>query len=1275
MFKIEADTLKKKLQKEAVDLTPEKITETQKEMPQLDTATLNRMSEKEFELVSSAIKKTQKSRNSYDINQSLVDGVPDIFRNMLFEGGVSGDLKLSSHKFYSEVAEQIKSALHEGTPPPFINLVVGTENMHFVKAFLQMALGSPYPDREDVTYLWTNPAGRILKSLESHCKTPIAYTPECKDASEAFGLRKMLFGSDLAVKKLTEDFASQLMTTAFSEELLSSHHESLREYKRDDENSYNTRMIKNYPTLTTAEVFQLELPDSEEDLQKFNAEISKDTKLKNYKNAIENIIAMSSSPLWFKLIPTTADHAAFLAKKGFWLTPEVNLENIQNQLVAEYGLEDPSQLFEKPVYSEDPEMANAIPAPIPGVVLVAPEAASDNMEKTAAGSFDIPAGQPAEQAAQQGEQKYVLKRKKVVPVGMTEGGVSILAPTTAEAAINYGRHLMPYISAFMKNAEAPVSDAQAVSNNLLFNGLLNDNSSIDDVAARDEEGNIYFPKTPEEWENAKLTRLTKCMPVDFTSSEVVQPVKDEPDQTMLRKNYADVLNEFERVTKSQRTAEEEITSGELVDTGDGRKLPSNMRKTVLLITKSPIATGEYNDQYNIKINPRYMFRLDILNNKVSEEFLKEKFFSEPSFALNYRSLKKGEETVIGKEEWENRDVRMVEELIDTCSMFTSLYDFMEAYSMAMASRDNKKMWGMKETPVLDVREFLAFMREKAMASGVAGAFDCKGMAKVANPLMYDKIAQREDTAQWLSEDFLKVLADIEYAPTEANLHAKMEALRTAKEVEENTYKFFGETLDKNMTGEEFYDTLEATLQKLNAQTGATGNDILTAEDLADKTKDAIIKEFGWNREKLISDIKGNMTNKLGRLIFLYGPAGTGKTDFSKSLAGVLGEEYSVMFLDVAAYMGEGLLGQAQAASRRFFDIIRKSHKTVFIIDEAESIFPPPSGGGPGGHEAYEERRSMWKKFLEEEFNKNIGPANDLYIVATTNHFSQVESATRDRFNSVYLGYDNSIVGLQLLSAKSITVATKGSREEGEVELEDNLSTSKNIYGFGRDDPHDQHIKSRHMVQAISWAFYQEANSEQPAPYSNREIVLWCLRWKEDSVAQRNEYKQQRLHWTDFSNAIADSILNTKKAERISRFKQIQINMEASGTKEEVEAGIRPEVPAHITPDSPDLVNKMNIPETLAEAQEFGRTQRTRDPQKVDVSIEDIVEKPEPAAVDDPLATQAPATPQEKATGDRTKALEPLVLPGAEPVQEERPRTSSKHNTDLYFDAIKSIVKK
>jgi len=1286
MFKIDTGTLKKKLQKEAVELSPEEMRRVQGEAPQVDPETLRRMSEKEYQMVLSGIQKAKKSRTNNDVNTSIVDGIPEVFRNMMFEESLGGDLTLSSHKFYSEVAEQIKTALHESTPPPFINLVVGTENMHFVKAFLQMALGSPYADKQEVSYLWTNPAARILKSLENHCKSPIAYAAETKDKTDVFKLRQLIFGSDLSASKLTEEFASRLMTTAFSEDLLRNHYKAIREYKTDEGNAANTTMIKNYPAIITAETFQLVEPDTDAEYDSFNKAISRDEKLKNYKNAIENIIAMSNSPLWFKTIPTTNDHAAALQKNKLWPSAEVNLENIQSRLVEEWDdVNKPSDLFA--------DFTRDIRRPISGVIEPDEEnaqASSDNMEKTA-GTFDLPAAEPA------AEQEYVLKRKEVVPVGTDSNGNSILAPTTAQGAINYGRRLMPFLSLFFGNAEAAVSDAELVANNLLFNGLLNDNSTLDDVAAMDDEGKIYFPKTPEEWKKARLTRISKCMPVDFTSPEAVQPVKDEPDQTMLRKHYADVLNEFERVTHASRTAEEEIASGDLIERGEGRKLPSGQRRTILLVTKSPIATGEYNDQYNIKIDPRYVFRLDILNRKVAEEFLKQKFFSEsiPPFYLNYRSLKKGEEQIIGVQQWDDREVRMVDELVDACSMFTSLYDFMEAYSMAMASRDNKKMWRMKEfptkrkkqpdgtfvvtesvqKPILDVREFLGFMREKAMASGVAGAFDCKGMAKVANPLLYDKIAKREDTAQWLSDDFLKVLSDIEYAPTEANLHAKMEALRTAKEVAEGTYKFFGETIHEDMTGEEFYNKLEETLNEINARTGASGNDALTPEYISNMTRDAIIKGFDWNRETLIKKIKTGMSNKLGRLIFLYGPAGTGKTDFAKSLAGVLGEEYSVMFLDVAAYMGEGLLGQAQAASRRFFDIIRKSHKTVFIIDEAESIFPPASAGGSGaGSEAYKERRSMWKKFLEEEFNKSVGPANDLYIVATTNHFTEVESAVRDRFNSVYLGYDNSIVGLQLLSAKSVTIATKsGSREEKPDGTGDE-PTSKDIYGFGHQDPSDQQLKSRHMVQAISWAFYQEANAEQPAPYSNREIVLWCTRWVEDSEAQRQEYREQRLHWIDFSNAIVDSIRKTKKSDRVSRFQQIQATQEVSGPKEEVEAGIRPEIPAHIVPDSPQLIEEMKIPETLEDVKNVEHKQRTRDPQDVEVGIEHIVDQPEEMAPDDPLVAPAP-TPQEKATGDRTKALEPLVLPGAEPVEEDRPRTSSKHNTDLYFDAIKDIVKK
>ena len=277
MFKIDTETLKKKLQKEAVELSPEEKAKVQTGMPQLDDNTIRRMTEREYEQVLSSIKKAEKSRTLNDVNVAISDGIPEVFRNMMFEGRMGADMKLSNHKFYSEVAEQVKSALHEATPPPFINLVVGNENMHFVKAFLEMALGSPYQDK-DVSYLWTSPAARLLKSLKDHCKTPISYTPESKEGSDAQNLRKMIFGSGLAGVKLTEDFASRLMTTAFSDELLITHYESLREYKNDD-NDAERQKLKNYPNDLMAEFFQLEVPDRAQETQ-FNEAISKDSILK-----------------------------------------------------------------------------------------------------------------------------------------------------------------------------------------------------------------------------------------------------------------------------------------------------------------------------------------------------------------------------------------------------------------------------------------------------------------------------------------------------------------------------------------------------------------------------------------------------------------------------------------------------------------------------------------------------------------------------------------------------------------------------------------------------------------------------------------------------------------------------------------------------------------------------------------------------------------------------------------------------------------------------------
>lgn len=122
-------------------------------------------------------------------------------------------------------------------------------------------------------------------------------------------------------------------------------------------------------------------------------------------------------------------------------------------------------------------------------------------------------------------------------------------------------------------------------------------------------------------------------------------------------------------------------------------------------------------------------------------------------------------------------------------------------------------------------------------------------------------------------------------------------------------------------------------------------------------------------------VKATIDSPLSKGILLVGPAGTGKTHFGKWISTI--STKTMIEMEPAGLMGEGLVGQAENAWRKALDVITAFGESVLFIDELEKGLSGSKKGQLGG--ATDDRSAaQLLKFLSDD------RPDGCYVVATSN---------------------------------------------------------------------------------------------------------------------------------------------------------------------------------------------------------------------------------------------------------------------------------------------------
>lgn len=123
-----------------------------------------------------------------------------------------------------------------------------------------------------------------------------------------------------------------------------------------------------------------------------------------------------------------------------------------------------------------------------------------------------------------------------------------------------------------------------------------------------------------------------------------------------------------------------------------------------------------------------------------------------------------------------------------------------------------------------------------------------------------------------------------------------------------------------------------------------------------------------------SFVRATINSPLAKGILLVGPAGTGKTHFGKWISTI--STKTMIEMEPAGLMGEGLVGQAENAWRKALDVVKAFGESVLFIDELEKGLAGSKKGATGGTD--DRSAAQLLKFLSDD------RPDGCYVAATSN---------------------------------------------------------------------------------------------------------------------------------------------------------------------------------------------------------------------------------------------------------------------------------------------------
>jgi len=157
---------------------------------------------------------------------------------------------------------------------------------------------------------------------------------------------------------------------------------------------------------------------------------------------------------------------------------------------------------------------------------------------------------------------------------------------------------------------------------------------------------------------------------------------------------------------------------------------------------------------------------------------------------------------------------------------------------------------------------------------------------------------------------------------------------------------------------------------------------LRAEEI-EKTPGVKLGKFGKNFSSLKGYdvikrfVKTTGKSKLAKGVLLLGPPGVGKTHFAECVANELG--LLCIIGELAELMGEGLVGQAEAAYKKFIQVVVANAPCVLVLDEVEKGLSGVNNKGTSGDSTTKKSASQLLKLMSNEVERE-----GLYIMGTCN---------------------------------------------------------------------------------------------------------------------------------------------------------------------------------------------------------------------------------------------------------------------------------------------------
>lgn len=128
-------------------------------------------------------------------------------------------------------------------------------------------------------------------------------------------------------------------------------------------------------------------------------------------------------------------------------------------------------------------------------------------------------------------------------------------------------------------------------------------------------------------------------------------------------------------------------------------------------------------------------------------------------------------------------------------------------------------------------------------------------------------------------------------------------------------------------------------------------------------------------EEVKAFVRATINSPLSKGILLLGPAGVGKTHFGKWVSTISNK--TMIEMEPAGLMGEGLVGQAEAAWGKAIDTIKAFGECLLFVDEIEKGLAGSKKGNLGN--ATDDRSAaQFLKFLSDDRPEGV------YVIATCN---------------------------------------------------------------------------------------------------------------------------------------------------------------------------------------------------------------------------------------------------------------------------------------------------